>query len=229
MTDEPPSDAELTDPQFDRALIAAAFNLAAAKGWHRMSIAEAARNAGLPLDRARERFPGRDALLLRFGRLADQAALAETPSEGTVRDRLFDLIMRRIDFLQLHRAGVLALLRALRADPAVAMLLGCASRRSLGWLLDAIGIPTAGITGRLRICGLMAVWLWTIRAWRQDEGLDLAHTMAALDTALSRAEGPASWLDRPSRTIVNEPGQAASNDADAGSDAPYSPPPEPAG
>ncbi len=221
MTDE-----RLSDDAFDRALVAAAFNLAAAKGWHRMSIAEAARNAGLPLDRARERFPGRDALLLRFGRMADQAALAETPSEGTVRDRLFDLIMRRIDFLQLHRAGVLALLKALPADPAVALLLGCASRRSLGWLLDATGIPTAGITGRLRVCGLMAVWLWTIRAWQNDEGPDLAATMAALDTALSRAEGPASWLDRPTRRAT---AAAPVSDAPETSDAPFSPPGESAG
>ncbi len=158
--------------------------------------------------------------------MADQAALAETPSEGSMRDRLFDLIMRRIDFLQLHRAGVLALLKALPADPAVALLLGCASRRSLGWLLDATGIPTAGITGRLRVCGLMAVWLWTIRAWRKDEGLDLAATMAALDTALSRAEGPASWLDRPARAAVAEP---AASEASERPDAPFSPPPEPAG
>jgi len=101
-----------SDSDFDRALIAAAFSQAAANGWHRLSIAAAAREAGLSLDRAHQRFPSRHALLLRFGRMADQAALAETPTEGTVRDRLFDLIMRRIDFLQAHRAGVLALFRS---------------------------------------------------------------------------------------------------------------------
>ena len=224
MTDE-----SLADAQFDRALMTAAFHLAAAKGWHRISIAEAARDAGLALDRARERFPGRNALLLRFGRMADQAALAETPSEGTVRDRLFDLIMRRIDFLQQHRAGVLALFRALPTDPAVAMLLGCASRNSLAWLLDATGIPTGGIAGRLRVCGLMAVWLWTVRAWQKDEGLDLAHTMAALDTALSRAEGPASWLERPARGKAGAAGPTADPEPEATPDARFSPPDESAG
>ena len=34
----------------------------------------------------------------------------------------------------------------------------------------------------------MAVWLWTIRAWRSDESQDLSATMAALDAALRRAE-----------------------------------------
>ncbi len=132
----------MDDAAFDSALIAAAFQLAAEQGWRRVSVVAAARAAGLPLARARERFPGRAAILLRFGRLADQAALAEAPSEGPVRDRLFDLLMRRIDALQTHRAGVLALLRALPAEPPTALLLALATRRSMRWMLEAAGIPT---------------------------------------------------------------------------------------
>jgi len=184
----------MDDAAFDRALIAAAFQLAAEQGWRRVSVAAAARAAGLPLARARERFAGKTSLLLRFGRLADQAALAETPPDGTTRDRLFDLVMRRIDALQAHRAGVLALLRALPADPPTALLLTLATRRSMRWLLQAAEIPTGGINGELRVKGLMAAWLWTIRAWRGDETEDLSATMAALDVALQRAEQAAEWL-----------------------------------
>ena len=187
-------DPSMDDAAFDNALIAAAFQLAAEQGWRRVSVVAAARAAGLPLARARERFPGRSAILLRFGRLADQAALAEAPSEGPVRDRLFDLLMRRIDALQTHRAGVLALLRALPAEPPIALLLALATRRSMRWMLAAGGIPTGGIHGELRVKGLLAVWLWTLRAWRADDGEDLGTTMAALDAALRRAEQAAGWL-----------------------------------
>ena len=148
----------------------------------------------MPLARARERFPGRAAILVRFGRLADQAALAEAPSDGPVRDRLFDLLMRRIDALQAHRAGVLALLRALPAEPPTALLLTLATRRGMRWMLEAAGVPTRGIGGELRVKGLLAVWLWTVRAWRSDESEDLSATMAALDAALRRAEQAAEWL-----------------------------------
>lgn len=222
------NEAPVSDTDFDRAMIAGAFNQAAAKGWGHVNIAAVAREAGLPLDRARERFSGRDALLLRFGRMADQAALAQTPTEGTVRDRLFDLIMHRIDFLEQHRAGVLALFNFLPAAPAVALLLGCASQRSLRWLLDASGISTGGLSGRLRVYGLMAVWLWTLRAWKTDEGIDLAHTMAALDVALSRAEGPASWLDRGGRGAGSESDASPQAEAAATPDASFTPPAEPA-
>jgi AcrR family transcriptional regulator len=165
-------DAAMDDAAFDTALIAAAFQLAAEQGWHRASVVAAARAAGLPLARARERFPSRSAILLRFGRLVDQAALTEAPSEGPVRDRLFDLLMRRIDALQVHRIGVVALLRALPSDPLTAVLLALATRRSMRWMLEAAGIPTRGIHGELRVKGLVTVWLWTLRAWRADDNED---------------------------------------------------------
>ncbi len=184
----------MEDAEFDKALIGAAFQLAAEKGWRAVSVATAARAAALPLARARARFAGKAAILLRFGRLADQAALVEAPAEGVARDRLFDLLMHRIDALQAHRAGVLALLRALPAEPPTALLLALATRRSMRWMLETAGIPASGLRGELRVRGLMAVWLWTLRAWQGDASEDLSATMAALDTALRRAEQAAEWL-----------------------------------
>jgi AcrR family transcriptional regulator len=184
----------MDDAAFDSALIAAAFQVIAEHGWGRLSVADAARSGGLPLARARERFPSRAAVLLRFGRLADQAGLAETPADGTTRDKLFYLLMRRIDAVQAHRAGVLALLHGLPAHPATALMLALANRRSMRWMLGAAGVPTVGINGELRVKGLLAVWLWTIRTWRTDDSTDLSATMAALDAALQRAERAAAWL-----------------------------------
>ena len=184
----------MSDDDFDSALISAALVLAADKGWRAVSVAAAVRAADLPLSRAQARFPSRHHVLLALGRMADQAVLAELPAEGSVRDRLFDLLMRRIDALQKHRAGVLAVLRALPADPCTAIMLTCATRRSMRWMLDAAGVPTGGLLGELRVRGLIGVWLWTIRAWERDDSQDLSATMAALDTALGRAERAASWL-----------------------------------
>jgi ubiquinone biosynthesis protein COQ9 len=198
-------DRAMDEAQFDTALIAAAFQLAAEQGWRSVSVAAAARAAGLPLARARERFPGRVAILLRFGRMADQAALAEVPEDGTTRDRLFDLLMRRIDVFQAHRAGVLALLRALPAEPPTALLLGLATRRSMRWMLQAAGLSARGLHGELRVKGLVAVWLWTMRAWRTDDSEDLSATMAALDAALRRAEQAAEFLGWRGRAAAPPP------------------------
>jgi len=186
--------AGMSDTEFDTALIASAFRLAGERGWAQVSVAAAARAASLPLHEARARFPARHMILLRFGRMADQAALRDAPAEGPVRDRLFDLLMRRFDALQAHRAGVLALLRTLPADPPTALLLALATRRSMRWMLEAADVSTRGVRGELRVRGLMGVWLWTLRSWERDESADLSTTMAALDAALRRVEGIAGWL-----------------------------------
>ena len=147
--------AMMDDAAFDRALVSAAFAMAAQDGWRRVSVAEAARRGGLPLDRARARFPVRSAILLRFGRIADQTALADlAPDDASpARDRLFDLLMRRFDALQADRDGVIALLSALPADPPTALLLGLATVRSMGWMLEAAGISARGPVGALRAQG----------------------------------------------------------------------------
>jgi hypothetical protein len=161
--------------EFDKAVVAAVFAYAGLVGWRETSLVTAAGDAGLDLVRLRVRFPGKSAVLLRFGVLADQAALSAMQPGGSPRERLFDLVMARFDFLQAHRPGVLAL-----------MLWG-ATLRSMRWLLAAAGVPTTGLVGMLRIQGAGALWAYTLRAWEQDDSADMSSTMAALDRALDRA------------------------------------------
>jgi len=184
----------MTDDEFDTALIGGAFALAARDGWRAVTVIAAAREAELRLDRARTRFAGRNAILLRFGRLADAQALANAAATGPVRERLFDLLMSRFDTLQAHRAGVRALLRGLPADPPTALLLAAATAGSMRWMLEAAGAPATGLSGDLAVNGLVGVWLYTLRAWQRDDSPDLATTMAALDRALARAEQAAGWF-----------------------------------
>ncbi len=215
----------MNDEEFDKVLLGAVFALAGRSGWGAVSVAEAARSAGLDLARARERFPGRVAVLLRLGRMADQAALAQVPSEGSVRDRLFYLIMERIDALQDHRAGVLALLRRLPFEPGTALLLDGATRRSMRWLLEAAGVSTAGWRGEARVNGLYAVWLWAIRAWQSDETDDMSPTMSAVDAALQRAGRAAEWLGGRTPASAAETSTRPEPGPDTGPPAPEAPPP----
>ncbi|WP_428532706.1 hypothetical protein [Rhodopila sp.] len=186
----------MSDTEFDTALVTAAFRLAGDEGWRGLNVAKAARAAGLSVAEARGRFPSRTTILMRFGRLADQAALLDAPDDGPVRDRLFDLLMRRFDVLQTHRAGVKALLRYLPTDPPTALLLASATQRSMRWMLQGAGITATGVSGALQERGLLAIWLWAMRAWERDETEDLSGTMAAVDSALQRADRLAAGLQR---------------------------------
>ena len=150
----------MTDDEFDAALIAAALDLGAEQGWPAVSAAAACQRAGLDIATARRRLPTRRSILARFGALADAHALAGASRDGTARDRLFDLLMRRFDFLQIHRGGVVALMKALPLDPALGVWLAGETLASLGWMLESAGLSAAGARGGLRRQGLLAVWAW---------------------------------------------------------------------
>ena len=186
--------SRMSDQETDAALIAAAFRLAAERGWASVTVAAAALEAGLSLGEARSRFSGKRALLRRFGTLMDEQALAAATEDGPVRDRLFDLLMGRFDAMKPHREGVRALMRYLPCDPAATLDLACATRQGMRWMLNAAGQPTHGLRGLLRVQGLVAVWLWAFRAFERDDSGDLSATMAALDAALGRAHEAATWL-----------------------------------
>jgi hypothetical protein len=186
----------MTDDEFDAALVSAAFSLAGEEGWRKVTAGSAARHAGLDLARARARFPGRGAVLRRFGTLADAHALAGAGHDGTVKDRLFDIILRRFDFLQMHRAGVVALMRALPVEPAWGVWLSRETLKSMGWMLEGAGVSSRGLRGEVGKRGLAVVWAWGMRAWLRDETEDLSTTMAAVDVALARADQIASRLNR---------------------------------
>ncbi len=189
----------MNDTDFEGALITAAFSLAGEQGWRRVSVATAARHGQLDLARARRRFRSVPAIIMNFGRLADAAALEGAMVDGSVKDRLFDVLMRRIDFLQRHRAGVIALMRLAPFDPLLAMLLARATLQSMGWMLESAEISARGARGGLRARGLVAVWAWTIRAWLRDDSEDLSTTMAALDAGLTRADQVARSLSMQRR------------------------------
>jgi AcrR family transcriptional regulator len=185
-----PSAGETLSPEAEARLHAAFWRAVAAQGWHRLTMRRLAAESGLPLSALRRALPAPlDALRLHL-RLTDQEVLRGTlPGQGgSARDRLFDVLMRRFDALQPHRPGVLRLLRDLRRDPLLALALGPGLVASMAWMLEAAEIDAAGPVGFLRAQGLAGLWLAALRAWEDDPTEDLAHTMAALDRLLGRAE-----------------------------------------
>lgn len=208
----------MTTYSFDRALIAAAFEIAATQGWRKVSVAQAARQADLDLQQARARFPTRTTILLRLGHLVDQETLTEISTEPSIRDRLFDLLMRRFDALQEYRPGIIALMRGLPLDPIAAVVLSAATLHSMGKMLDAAGVTPYSLGGYLRAKGLTAVWLQATRAWERDDSPDLSATMSALDKALERAERMAQRLPGYKPESVADSEQEPESDFDSDSE-----------
>lgn len=183
----------------DSRLVAGLWQVVAAHGWPGLSMRRVADASGIPAAEIRRRCPSPWDLLALYDRVTDQAVLEGTVpgapvDTNTPRDRVFDVLMRRIDAMQPHRAGILRLFEDLRQDPLLALLLLSRLPKSMAWMLEAAGLGSGGLAGLARAEGLTAVWLAVIRAWKDDETADLGPTMAALDRALDRAEQVARSL-----------------------------------
>jgi AcrR family transcriptional regulator len=180
-----------------RDALEVALSLAAEKGWRDLALADIAEGAGLSLAELYALYPSKQAILKAYSRKIDMAVLAETERpEGPAKDRLFDVLMRRLDKLDPHKAGLERIAEDTARDPLAMACSLARLDRSMAAMLEAAGIPAAGLAGLLRVKGLSAVYLQGLRAWFRDDSPDKAKTMATLDRALGRADRLASWAQR---------------------------------
>jgi hypothetical protein len=115
-------------------------------------------------------------------------------AEEPARDRLFDVLMRRIEIMAPHRAAIRSLMRSAACNPGLALALNAIAVNSQQWMLTAAGISSAGPKGVVRAQGLAVLFAGVLKTFVDDDD-DNARTMAALDRALSRGERWAGFLD----------------------------------
>jgi AcrR family transcriptional regulator len=188
----PSSGRQTAPPAGDREKIIAAFlTLLADKPIERIGFAEIAEASGVSLAQLRGEFPSTLAILAAHMKSIDRAVLSEDfgdVEEEPARERLFDVLMRRIEILAPHREAVRSLTRSARRNPPLALALNSLAVRSQQWMLTAAGIGASGPRGMIRAQGLAALFGGVLRTWIHDDDPGLARTMAALDRALARGQ-----------------------------------------
>jgi len=186
-------------PTDERGKIVAAFMaLLAEKRIEDIGFAEIAREAGVPLAQLRGEFASTLAILAAHIKDTDRAVLAEDLSDmedEPARERLFDVLMRRLETMAPHREAVRSLLRSAGRNPPLALALNGLAVRSQQWMLTAAGIAASGPRGMVRAQGLALLFGSVVRTWIHDDDPGLARTLAALDRALSRGQRFAGLLD----------------------------------
>jgi AcrR family transcriptional regulator len=180
-------------------LLAAAFDIIAESGWSGFSFQALADRAGVTLAELRRRFRSRAAILDALGQTLDGAMLAvdrEELNDLPLRDRVFELMMSRLEAMAPFRVGLIRLAKDARQHPELAILTACRLDRSMAWLQDSAGLPLSGLRARLQRHLLTGVYIRALTAWTADDSLDMAKTMAGLDKDLRRVAGLAGLDDR---------------------------------
>jgi ubiquinone biosynthesis protein COQ9 len=186
-----------------KAVLDAAFKLAVLQGWNATTMSDIARESGLALADLRAMHGSKLGILAAAMRRTDEAVLAGTDqdiAEEPVKDRLFDVLIRRLDAMQQDREAIAAIALDLRRDPgALACFMAGPFRTSMRWMLDAAQIEPWGPFSGLQIKGLGVVYLSVLRVWLNDDSADLSATMAVLDKALGRVDDLVAMLKRGPR------------------------------
>jgi AcrR family transcriptional regulator len=183
----------------DRHRIVTAFmQLLAEKPIERIDLSEIATRATVSLARLREEFDSVLAILAAQMKDIDRTVLDGVDAdmaEEPPRDRLFDVLMRRLEALAPYQAAVRSLVRSAMCNPALAFALNTLAVRSMRWMLTAAGINTSGGKGALRAQGLALMFAQVLRVWVDDDDPGLARSMAELDRALTRGQSWSRLLD----------------------------------
>jgi AcrR family transcriptional regulator len=163
-----------------------------------IGLAEVAGRAGLKLSQLRTEFGSTLAIVGAHIKDIDRAVLAvgtADMAEEPARERLFDVLMRRLEALAPYKEAVRSLLRSARRNPGLALALNAMSVRAQKWMLEAAGIGASGPKGALRAQGAALMFARVLSVWFDDDEPGLDRTMAALGRGLASAERWAGFLD----------------------------------
>lgn len=187
-SDEPTAGGKPLDPR--RRAVDALMRLAAIRPWDAIELPDIAAEAGLSLAELRNLFPSKLAMLGGVTRIVDEAVLAESGDDlagEPIRERLFDLVMRRLDAMAPYKAGLRRIAPVIRRDPLALAALNKGAVNSWRYMLASAGIPTEDALGNLRVQGAVLLMARVCEVWLEDDEPELSRTMARLDGELKTA------------------------------------------
>lgn len=185
-------------PLSDRdKIIEAFFALLAEQAFEDIGYADLAARAGVSLPTLRREFGSKLPIVAAHVKAIDRKVLAAGDadmSDEPPRERLFDVLMRRLEALAPDRAAIRSLMRSARRHPTLAFAFNGLAVRSQRWMLTAANIDAAGPRGIVRAQGLAFLFSDVLRTFVHDEDESLSRTMAALDRALGRGQRWSGFL-----------------------------------
>lgn len=183
----PGVEARAIDPR--KRIVDALMELAAERPWEEIAITDVAKRAGVTLAQFRDAFPSKGAVLAGFSRMIDRQVLEGTTDDlaaESPRDRLFDVLMRRLDAMAPYKEGLRGVSEWARRDPVSALALNGVALNSMRFMLEAAGLESEGTMGNIKLQGLVLAWASVLDTWLHDDDPAMDRTMAALDEQLAR-------------------------------------------
>ena len=101
---------------------------------------------------------------------------------------IFEILMSRFDILQKNRKSIVSIFKSFKIYPQNFIFLLPSFVDSMTLIANYANIPLKGISGRMKIKGILIVYFSTFLIWIKDDSESLEKTMISLDQYLIKAE-----------------------------------------
>lgn len=169
-------------------VIDAALALAARRDFGDVSLTDIAHEADISLADLRDLFPSKGAIVGGFNRRIDREVLDKVAggvSHDPARDRLYEVLRKRLEALEPHREALSSISRWAGRDPLTATALNKETVNSMRFMLEAAEIDCDGPVGSLKLQGLSLAWGRVLDAWFED---GFSAALETLDREIARGE-----------------------------------------
>ncbi|WP_420414167.1 TetR/AcrR family transcriptional regulator [Roseibium sp.] len=164
-----------------------------------VSLQLLAETAKVKLSELRRAYSSKLALVEAFYESVDTAVLDqrdEDLGDQPPRDRLFDILMTRIDVLAENKEAVRAFAKAASQDPGLALDFNRFAVRSQKWMLVAAGIDLSGIKSGIVAQALAVSFARVVDTWLDEPDEGMPRTMSRLDKELDKGSSFMKRLNR---------------------------------
>jgi len=165
--------------------------LAGEIGWSQVNLQKIAEQADLLEHEVKAIFSSEWQILEAFRKRTDlQITGGQHPNWSThaAKDRLFEVLMERIETIAPWKPGLASVARYGLKQPVAGLRLLAALNNSMVTMLDYAELRTGSPGLIWQSHGLSVIYLLTLRRWFSDESSDLGPTMAELSEKLTTAD-----------------------------------------
>ena len=172
-------------------LIDTTLSLAGELGWPSVTLQLVGKTANVPLSEVSAIFSSKWDILEAFRERTDlllTAGKSANLSGQSAKDRLFDILMARIEIIEPWKAGIGSIARHAVAQPITGIRLFTSLNKSMECMIEHVNAKIQGPGKLIQSRGLTLIYLLVLRRWIGDHSSDLGPTMAELNERLISAD-----------------------------------------
>ena len=173
-------------------LIDSSFKVIEAVGWDDFSFKKLSYKENISLKIITDILVSKDNLLKEFSKMIDYKVEKnfdfQEIKRTSIKDNLFELIMLRLEFMQLYRTALKKILFSLKTKPKIAKSISVNVLNSLDFYLELTNAYDDTFFDLFKRKSILLIYGYVFMIWLEDDTDELSKTMSELDKLLSLSE-----------------------------------------